>query len=220
MNNPVTGLLFLVGLAINSSAAYTALGVLGLVLGTTASIVLSASPAARQSGLYGYNGLLVGHAIATLMHDVSQSDPSLPSVLYAAIAVAAIAPLSTLLTLACGQLLVPVYRVPPFTLPFNLTTMAYLACAGLGRNFLVARGLQPSLVERQDPSDADVSYLDGWNDEGYFADVGELVLAVLRGYSQVFLSDDALAGGFIAVGESIPPRSLDMSHGHRLRIAL
>ena len=65
-NNPVTGLLFLVGIFINSSkSGLTAL--LGLVVATLAAYLLGVDRKLIRNGLFGFNGVLSGIALSVFL---------------------------------------------------------------------------------------------------------------------------------------------------------
>jgi urea transporter len=97
---------------------------------------------------------------------------------------------AVILTVSLGNAMVGVTRTPPFTLPFNIGAMLYFLCASGSRNFILGTKA-PALPSRLSGSGAEgVGYLLSWDDQGYFDDGGEVVKAVFRGISQVFLSDD------------------------------
>ena len=62
-NNPLTGLLFLVGIFVNSAKLGGA-GLLGLTASTLAAYLLGADRTLIRSGLFGFNGILVGIGLA------------------------------------------------------------------------------------------------------------------------------------------------------------
>jgi len=62
-NNPLTGLLFLVGIFVNSALLGLA-GVIGLIVSTLTAMILGADRAAIRAGLFGYNGILAGIGLA------------------------------------------------------------------------------------------------------------------------------------------------------------
>src|SRR5262245_18917130 len=65
-NNPISGLLFLVGIFINSyKCGLTAL--LGLVVATLAAYLLGADGALIRNGLFGFNGVLTGIALSVFL---------------------------------------------------------------------------------------------------------------------------------------------------------
>ena len=62
-NNPRTGLLFLVGIFINSYE-YGLTALLGLVVATFAAYLLGADRTLIRNGLFGFNGVLTGIALS------------------------------------------------------------------------------------------------------------------------------------------------------------
>ena len=67
INNPLAGLLIMTACYF-PSAVVGAHGALGLTGAVTAAFALGLDRQARASGLFGYNGLLVGMALATLLY--------------------------------------------------------------------------------------------------------------------------------------------------------
>jgi hypothetical protein len=76
-NSPLAGLLILIALASQSGWLFV-MALLGLVSSTLTSRLLGLDTAARCNGLYGYNGLLIGAALATF-GVVSNSPWQLPA---------------------------------------------------------------------------------------------------------------------------------------------
>ena len=65
-NNPITGLLFLVGIFLNSyEDGLTAL--LGLVVATVAAYLLGADRTLISNGLFGFNGVLTGITLSVFL---------------------------------------------------------------------------------------------------------------------------------------------------------
>jgi len=62
-NNPLTGLLFLVGIFVNSALLGLA-GVIGLIVSTLTAVILGADRTAIRAGLFGFNGILAGIGLA------------------------------------------------------------------------------------------------------------------------------------------------------------
>src|SRR6476620_1291980 len=58
-NNPLTGLLILVGIFVNSALLGLA-GVIGLIISTLTALLLGADRTIIRAGLFGYNGILTG----------------------------------------------------------------------------------------------------------------------------------------------------------------
>ncbi|MCB0074714.1 MAG: urea transporter, partial [Caldilineaceae bacterium] len=71
-DHPITGLLFLIGIAWGSRFAgniWVFLGAcVGLLVSTLTAYWLELDEDARNAGLYGYNGILVGAALPTFLH--------------------------------------------------------------------------------------------------------------------------------------------------------
>lgn len=146
MDNPLTGLICFIALAAPSSAMYGLL----TATGTAASVLfahscLRAPPSAVRHGLFGFNGMLVGAAMATFFDSRTDADRSagmdeatlsllqldgarVAAHWFLTVATACLASLlSAALVTACSKQL----GLPTFTLPFNLaTTVALAAVAG------------------------------------------------------------------------------------------
>jgi urea transporter len=121
-NSPITGLFFLAGLFVGGWQ----FGIYGL-LGTTASTLtarwLGVPASAVQAGVYGYNGTLVGVALAFYLAD----NALLPVYVIFAAAVSAV------VAGAIGNLL-STWNVPALTGPFVVTTWFFaLGIYGLGQ---------------------------------------------------------------------------------------
>ena len=183
LNNPLTGLFVLAGLYVQSAAVAT-YGMLGLFCSTWVAWLLGMDDGLLHSGLYGYNGILVGLCFATFQHPdhhVDFWDGALvgPVVLYSGF--------STLLFSALARLLVP-YKVPPFTLPFNLAALMYLAgSTGAGHLATSLQSAMPVHSER-----IALSY-----------DWIRLVEAVPKGIGQVYLADNTWTGVIMWVGMAL-----------------
>jgi urea transporter len=113
-NNPLTGLLFLVGILVNSVELAGA-GLLGLVASTAAAYLLGADRALIANGLFGFNGVLVGIGLAFFL----ELDLLLGVYIVLGAAV------STVVMLALSNLL-GTWDMPALTAPFVLTTWLLL----------------------------------------------------------------------------------------------
>jgi urea transporter len=118
-DNPLTGVLFLAAIAwgsIVASAPHMLLaGLLGVVASTLTAIWLKGDKAALGAGLYGYNGALVGLALATFI------TPGAVLWIYIALGAA----VSTVATLGTAKLLKP-SGAPALTAPFVAVTWIML----------------------------------------------------------------------------------------------
>jgi urea transporter len=172
-DNPLTGLILLVGItwgAIASGTGAVAIGaVIGLVVATTTAIAINVDETALRSGLYGYNGILVGAALPTFL----QVDPTMWCVLVFG------ATISVIVMLAISNV-AKTFGVSALTAPFVLTTWFFLL-ASYALAGLPASGLpQPDLPRT-------VATAAGLGMDG-------AATATLNGVSQVFLIGNVITG--------------------------
>jgi len=113
-NNPLTGLLFLVGIFVNSFK-FGGAALLGLAASTLAAHLLGADRALIRAGLFGFNGILVGIALAFFF----EFDVLL------AVYIVLGAAVSTIVMMALINLLTP-WDMPALTAPFVLTAWLLL----------------------------------------------------------------------------------------------
>lgn len=161
INNPVSGLLLLLALLLQS-AAMGLFAALGIAAANLTARLIGAERSTRRNGIHGFNGALVGAAaaaFASLETPVSLAGWVLLVVLGAA--------LTTLLVESLGRWLVRRVGLPPLTLPFCLVTWLMLAVAMA----LPATGLALAASAPADLAPAPLL----------------LLLGVLRGFGQVFL---------------------------------
>jgi urea transporter len=113
-NNPLTGLLFLVGIFVNS-LKFGGAALLGLAASTLAAHLLGADRTLIRAGLFGFNGVLVGIGLAFFL----EFDFLL------AVYIVLGAAVSTIVMMALSNLLTP-WDMPALTAPFVLTTWLLL----------------------------------------------------------------------------------------------
>jgi urea transporter len=111
-NNPLTGLLFLVGIFVNSAKLGGA-GLLGLAVSTLTAYLLGTDRALIRNGLFGFNGILVGIGLAFFLQF---------NLLLIAYIIAAV---SSVVMMALANLL-SVWDMPALTAPFVLTAWLLL----------------------------------------------------------------------------------------------
>jgi urea transporter len=141
MNNPVVG--FLISAALLYQSLYSGvLGLAGLVAATLMAKALALDNGCIRSGLFGFNGYLVGLALGTFDQGSALTEWRF---FYVIIPVMLISSFSTIIAVALGNLLAPVYSVPSFTLPFNVAAILFLATAMNSRAFPMpfSQGLLP-----------------------------------------------------------------------------
>jgi urea transporter len=113
-NNPLTGLLFLVGIFVNS-LKFGGAALLGLATSTLAAYLLGADRTLIRNGLFGFNGVLVGIGLAFFL----EFDFLL------AVYIVLGAAVSTVVMMALINLLGP-WDMPALTAPFVLTAWLLL----------------------------------------------------------------------------------------------
>lgn len=180
-NNPLAGLLILVGVFVG--AVEVGVGaVVGLVVGTITAMLLSADQTALRQGMFGFSPLLTGAAVTTFLH------PGALMWVYLILGAA----VTSVVTLAFNTLLKQ-WGIPGSTFPFVLTSWFLMLGAyqfgRLGTGTLTAPALPKAGPAGSLPSGA--------------TDVLELLL---RGVSQVFLVGSWLGGLVILVGLLVSSR--------------
>ncbi|XP_010218877.1 PREDICTED: urea transporter 2-like [Tinamus guttatus] len=126
VNNPLSGLLILVGLFIQNPW-WTLTGCTGMAVSTLTALTLSQDRSAIAAGLYGYNGLLVGLLMAIYSDKGDYYWWLLPPVVVISMACPV---LSSALASVFSK-----WDLPVFTLPFNIAVTLYLADTGYYNSF-------------------------------------------------------------------------------------
>ena len=181
-NNPITGLLILIGIAwaaIATGHPVVIVGVLvALVVGTATAILLRADTTALRTGLYGFNPLLTGAGVTVFM----QNRPLmwLFLVLGAAATTVVMFALTTVLN---------AWGIPPLTFPFVLTTWFLLMGAYQFAGLTLDIADQPALPGAVPVERASLN--------------GDVIAAFPEGVSQVFLVESWVAGLIILAGLAV-----------------
>ena len=198
INNPLSGALMLAAIGVGSWWQLCG-GLLSLCAATAAAYELGLPADARRAGLFGYNGVLTGSALA-LFHFGGDADT-------AAIMPQVAAPLllcgafSAVATAAVGRVTSSLLGLAPFTFPFQLTTWMWLLAAQSSFTTVPLQAPAPALRV------VAASGLDLAGGGLAFAyDVAELVAGSFRGVAQVFLIGDLTSGILmvLAIGVSSP----------------
>lgn len=195
MNNPVTGLAIVVAMFVGEAWLGFA-GALGVVVSTAAALLIGMDRDAIRAGLFGFNGVLVGAGMSLFLA------PDWDALVIVWIVVGAF--FSTILHAALASVFVAAWKVPPFTLAFNLVTLLFLVGA---LNF--ANGRVGGLIA---PADAQVTEgtvsnsLRAAADEATANNLEGVVNAILRGISQLFFANSVVSGIIIVVGLAVCSR--------------
>jgi len=183
-NNPITGLLFLVGIFVNSYQLGIA-GIIGLLASTLAAMVLGADRNLIRAGLFGYNGILTGIGLAFFIQ--LQWSPVL--VLYIIFG----GVLSTIVFMALANFF-STWDMPALTAPFVLTTWLFLFAVLLFANLHTGVLVNPALprpnaivqpILRPSPTDLTT-------DAG--VTVVNLLQGFFRGVGEVFFQNNLVTG--------------------------
>lgn len=180
-NNPLTGLLFLIGIFFNSALLGLA-GLIGLVASTVAAMVLGVDRTLVRAGLFGYNGILTGIGLAVFLR--------WNGILVLYIIVAAV--VSTIVMMALANLLRP-WDMSALTAPFVLTTWLFLFAALLFAYLQPTVLIQPALPNPRIPVLTILRPLP-LSLAGAGVTVGNLAEAWFRGVGEVFFQDNLVTG--------------------------
>lgn len=187
-NNPISGLLVLVA-AWTYSPWLGFGGTLGVIVSTLAAHLLGFDRGAIRAGLFGFNGVLVGLALATFLAPAWD-----PIVMVWIIAVSSA---STVLMAGFAAVFAS-WGVPPFTLAFNISTLLFLVTA-----LNVARGRVGELVTPTAPAVTGPrvsTTLRETADATGNTDVAAILNAIFRGIGQLFFANSILGGVLVLAG--------------------
>jgi len=186
MNNPVTGLLILAAICwgtIRADMPQVAIGaVVGLVVGTLAAMALHVHRDSLRQGMFGFSPLLTGAAVPTFL------DHSAWMWAYLVIGAAT----TTVVTLAVSKVFTT-WGVPALTFPFVLTSWLLMLGAYQLHKIRISTLAAPMLPQAIGTTSFDVS-------------LTNLITAMLRGVSQVFLIGDWVSGLIILLALAVNSR--------------
>ncbi|NXP23793.1 UT2 protein, partial [Scytalopus superciliaris] len=134
VNNPLSGLIILVGLFIQSPW-WMLTGCTGTAVSTLTALALSQDRSTITAGLHGYNGMLVGLLMAVYSDKGDYYWWLLPPV-------AVISMACPVLSSALGSVFSK-WDLPVFTLPFNIAVTLYLAATGHYNPFFPTTLIKP-----------------------------------------------------------------------------
>ncbi|MGE3288573.1 MAG: urea transporter [Pseudonocardia sp.] len=195
MNNPFTGLFVLVAAWLFDPWLGFG-GTLGVVVSTLVALLLRFDRGAIHAGIFGFNGVLCGLALATFLAPKWDGLATTWIVIVSAGSSIAMA--------ALGALFAKAWGVPPFTLAFNFSVLIFMITGlhmlrgrlgdGISPLTPAVDGPQVSTVLREHATAAVTSSLDGW------------LNAVFRGIGQLFFVNSILGGVLILIGIAICSR--------------
>lgn len=195
MNNPLTGLLVLV-------AAWTYDpwlgfgGTVGVVVSTLVAMLMGFDRGAIRLGLYGFNGVLCGLALATFL--APHWDP------VCTVWIVAVSAGSSIAMAGLAAIFGGAWGVPPFTLAFNFSVLLFLV-SGLH----MIRGRIGELVTPTAPQVTGPSVSGALRvSSGALGHTDPVAVlnAVFRGIGQLFFVNSILGGVLILVGIAVCSR--------------
>ena len=190
-NNPLTGLLFLVGIFVNSFK-FGGAALLGLAASTLAAHLLGVDRALIRAGLFGFNGILVGIALAFFF----EFDFLL------AIYIVLGAAVSTVVMMALINLLTP-WDMPALTAPFVLTTWLMLFAV---YQFDALSPTAPLAPLAPDPEAAVQTDLRELATGAGGLTLANLAHGLFRGVGEVMFEDNLLSGLIFLVAIAVNSR--------------
>ena len=187
-NNPLAGLVILIGLLVNSWI-YAAICILGAVVSTLTAIVLKADKALIRDGLFGFNGALVALALIAFTSEDFRAG-AIPSVAMTVYLVCAAA-LTTMAFATIAALLGP-HKVAPLTMPFVLIGWLFLF-AVLKFDAIEAGPMAKPISPDQFPHDTHY-------------DLNTWYMGIGTSIGQIFFQDNWISGYIILAGIAINSR--------------
>jgi urea transporter len=186
-NNPMTGLLFLVGIFLNSHE-YGLTALLGLVVATLAAYLLGADQTLIRNGLFGFNGVLTGITLSVFL----QWDWHVAIyIILGAIVSSIVAIVSTIVMMGLAKLLID-WDMAPLTAPFVLTAWLLLFALYQFGQFHPTKLIHPMLVHPGATIQTGLQEAAGSGAVGLTA--VNLANALFRGVGEVFLQDNLWTG--------------------------
>jgi urea transporter len=180
-NNPLTGLLILVGIFVNSALLGLA-GLIGLIASTLTAMFLGADRSMIRAGLFGFNGILVGIAISFFLN----WNPLM--IVYIVIA----GMLSAVVMMALVNLMSS-WDAPTLTAPFVLTAWLFLFAVFQFTYLTHTPLIQPGLPHPGAAILTEIRPLQT-NLVGAGLTARNLVEALFRGIGEVFFQDNLVTG--------------------------
>ncbi|XP_004059407.3 urea transporter 1 [Gorilla gorilla gorilla] len=198
VNNPISGILILVGLLVQNPW-WALTGWLGTVVSTLMALLLSQDRSLIASGLYGYNATLVGILMAAF------SDKG-DYFWWLLLPVCAMSMTCPIFSSALNSMLSK-WDLPVFTLPFNMALSMYLSATGHYNPFFPGKLVIP-VTTAPNISWSDLSAL-------------ELLKSIPVGVGQIYGCDNPWTGGIFlgAILLSSPLMCLHAAIGSLLGIA-
>jgi urea transporter len=194
MNNPITGLLILIGIFV-ASAWLGVASVIGLLASTLVGILIGVDRGLIRAGLFGFNGILVGAGLGLFLAPEWDG--------LAIVWIIVVSGFSSIL-MATLATVFQTWGVPPFTLPFNFATLIFLVAGLQLANAQIGPLVGPAEVQSLgDNVETALRSVEGATSAD---DVEGWANAIIRGIGQLFFANDVVAGILIIAGIAVASR--------------
>ena len=188
-NNPFSGALILIGLFVQSTRVAVH-GIIAVLAATLGAFAMEFETSLIDSGLYGYNAMLVGLGISTFFTEDLESGYSWASIFWVIIS----ALFTVVLFTALGKLLGP-YKCPPSALPFDLVSCMFL----LSVASMVTVSMNPVISPRlPDYTPEEDDYVP--------ISATDFFTATVNGVGQVYFVDNVTSSVIIIIGLALCSR--------------
>jgi urea transporter len=137
MDNSISGLFVVAGMFV-SSWYQTLCMLLGVTVATATGLLLDLNRDAFHSGIWGYNGVLVGTGIS-VFHFGSDNEPLAMSQIVGPIVVLSMC--STVFVAGIGRLFVGKFEISPYTIPFCILVWVWFLGASAHFSYFPVNGM-------------------------------------------------------------------------------
>lgn len=190
-NNPVTGLLFLAALAVDSWYSLVSC-LIGVVSGTAVAVGFGFDPRTVRAGLMGYNPTLAAMGLAYFCFGSAANPFPLPQLV---VGMAFAAGLAAIFTASVGSICGGHLGIPTFTFPFHAATWGWMLMSQLSAYFSVNGSIvSPSLLAM--PSTVPTMHAVEYS-------AVDCIRAVFASVSQVFFLNNPYSGAVCVVAIAV-----------------
>jgi urea transporter len=187
MNNPLTGLIIFIALLVQSSRVALH-GLIGVVSSNVLALIFGFDDGLVFGGLFGYNAVLCGLALATFDNEEVNAGWNVTNVVVVCTSAG-----SAIMFVALGKLLAP-YKTPPFTLPFNICTLWYMVATSGISTVSMGPVVTPGVANYTKALDHPLP------------DSADIIQGIFKGVGQIFLAGDLAPSILILIGLGVCSR--------------
>lgn len=206
-SNPVTGVI-LIAAMIAVDAQLALHGLLGLLGATLTAMALAMDANQIETGLFGYNGLLLGLGVGVYLAPAASSATVVSSgSIDVALLLSALwlGGLTSFVQLALGNMLVTTFRAVPLSLPFDVCTIMMMLVTPSFDALARASFLTPALPHEEEGAGAGAAAV-AFEGAAGGAALAWVCRAALTSIAQIFFMESAVLGGVIILAVGISSR--------------